>query len=588
MVDPLISLAFSMHSNPGAYALLLGSGISRSAGIPTGYEVTIDLVRKVANLENADPEPDPFAWYQRTKGQSPTYSGLLEVLAPTQVERNALLRGYFEPTEEEAAQGIKMPKAAHRAIAELMTEGYVRVVITTNFDRLLEKAAEAAGITPLVISSADAAAGAPPITHSKATIVKVNGDYLDTRIRNTSEELAGYDPEISRLLDRVLDEFGVLVCGWSSDWDLGLRTALERAPNRRFTTFWCLRGEATDTAKSLISLRSAAIIRITDSDSFFVNIKEKISSLRELSSGHPLSSVLAVQTLKRYLPNPQETIRLHDLVMHEVERVVAITTPNQFPFDALPSQAEFTKRISRYEGMTEILQSLFATGCYWGDNAHIALWVRALQRLANPPLPGGGSYYEIWPRLGYYPSLLAFYAGGIAAVAARKYRTFAALAWRPVVRKRLQGQAGPLASFVNAANLLSARDAQLFNPSQTLKTPTSDHLYAVLRRRLSTFLPDDAEYQRAFDEFEYLVCLSFIHTGDKNETRFPSWPPIGSFVWRHALDTNRLIDELSRDAERLGGDWPPLKAGLFDGSIETFKAVRDELLSSELFRQLAF
>jgi len=149
MIDPLVSLAFLIHSNPGAYALLLGSGISRSSGIPTGYEVTVDLVRKVAKLEGVDPEPEPFAWYQRAHNASPSYSHLLASLAPTQTERNALLRRYFEPSVEEAAEGIKMPKPAHRAIAELMAQGYIRIVITTNFDRLLEKAAESAGITPL-------------------------------------------------------------------------------------------------------------------------------------------------------------------------------------------------------------------------------------------------------------------------------------------------------------------------------------------------------------------------------------------------------------------------------------------------------
>jgi hypothetical protein len=202
MIDPLVSLAFSVHSSPGVYAWLLGSGISRSAGIPTGYEVTLDLVRKVARLDGADPEPDPLVWYQRAHGTQPNYSGLLAPLAPTQSERNALLRGYFEPTEQEAAEGIKTPKAAHRAIAELMAAGYVRVAITTNFDRLLEKAAEAAGITPALISTADSANGALPLTHSKATIIKVNGDYLDTRIRNTSEELSEYEPQIAALLDR--------------------------------------------------------------------------------------------------------------------------------------------------------------------------------------------------------------------------------------------------------------------------------------------------------------------------------------------------------------------------------------------------
>ena len=61
MIAPELALAMSVHSNKGVYALLLGSGISRSAGIPTGWEVVLDLIRKLARAQGADCEPDPEA-----------------------------------------------------------------------------------------------------------------------------------------------------------------------------------------------------------------------------------------------------------------------------------------------------------------------------------------------------------------------------------------------------------------------------------------------------------------------------------------------------------------------------------------------
>ena len=44
MIDPQVSLAFAIHSNPGAYAMLVGSGVSVGAGIPTGWQVVLDLI----------------------------------------------------------------------------------------------------------------------------------------------------------------------------------------------------------------------------------------------------------------------------------------------------------------------------------------------------------------------------------------------------------------------------------------------------------------------------------------------------------------------------------------------------------------
>jgi hypothetical protein len=199
MIDPMLSLVFAMQSNKGVYAFLLGSGVSRSAEIPTGWEVVLDLVRKLAHIQSEDCEPDPTEWYREKYKEDPDYSRLLDAIAKSPEERHQLLRGYFEPNEEEREQGLKQPTAAHRAIAELVVKGYVRVIVTTNFDRLVERAIEDAGITPTVISTPDAVEGALPVVHQRCCVVKVHGDYLDTRIKNTPEELAAYDDRMNEL-----------------------------------------------------------------------------------------------------------------------------------------------------------------------------------------------------------------------------------------------------------------------------------------------------------------------------------------------------------------------------------------------------
>lgn len=149
MIDPILSLAFAMHSNKGAYALLLGSGVSRAAGIPTGWEVVLDLIRKLAAMKKENCEPDPAEWYQNVFGNEPDYDKLLNAVARLPAERSLLLRSYFEPTDEEREQESKIPTEAHKAIARLVLSGHVRVVVTTNFDRLLEQALHALGITLL-------------------------------------------------------------------------------------------------------------------------------------------------------------------------------------------------------------------------------------------------------------------------------------------------------------------------------------------------------------------------------------------------------------------------------------------------------
>lgn len=318
MIDPLVSLAFSVYSGKGTYALLLGSGISRPSGIPTGWEVVLDLIGKVAKVEGEDGGPDPVAWFKQKHSASPDYSKLLDAIAKTPAERQQLLRGYFEPNEDERAQGLKSPTAAHKAIAQLVLAGYVRVIITTNFDRLMEKALEESGIAPAVISTPDQVAGALPLAHAAVTLIKLHGDYLDTRIKNTEPELAAYEPALSALLDRVIDEYGLIVCGWSAEWDIALRAAIERCPSRRFTTYWTTLAPVAGQAKRLVDHRRAEVIQIRDANQFFEGLWEKVRALADLASPHPLSAKIAVATVKRYLVDPSAKIRLRDLVVEEM------------------------------------------------------------------------------------------------------------------------------------------------------------------------------------------------------------------------------------------------------------------------------
>jgi len=64
------------------------------------------------------------------------------MISPTQAERNAILRSYFEPSDEEREQQLMVPTAAHKAIAYLVKDGYMKLIITINFDCLLELALE--------------------------------------------------------------------------------------------------------------------------------------------------------------------------------------------------------------------------------------------------------------------------------------------------------------------------------------------------------------------------------------------------------------------------------------------------------------
>lgn len=283
-VDSRVALATALHAAPGVYAVLVGSGMSSAAGVPTGWQVVQDLIRKVALAEGADPaevEDRPEDWWAAKGRQEPRYDTLLPQLASTDAARQALLRRYFEALPD----GTQIqPTAGHHALAALAASGRVRVILTTNFDRLIERALDQAGVAPQVIASSGAIEGMTPLVHAPTTVIKLHGDYLSLGQRNTTDELARYPDGTRALLARVFDEYGLLVVGWSAEYDVALVEALESTPSRRYPTFWCsFQGDVSEPALRLIAERQACAIDTAGADEFFEDAIQKVARLDQIA-----------------------------------------------------------------------------------------------------------------------------------------------------------------------------------------------------------------------------------------------------------------------------------------------------------------
>ena len=427
MIDARTSLAMVMHANPGVYALLLGSGLSSSARIPTGWAVVEDLIGKIAVASGEDCEPDREAWYTGRFGVEPTYSGVLKAVGKSQAERSGLLRSYFEPTEEEQENGDKQPTKAHKAIARLVRRGTVRVILTTNFDRLMEHALAAEGVSPTIISKPSDIKGARPLQHEKCTLIKLHGDYLDLQTKNTPAELSSYDRLMNQLLDRILDEYGLIVSGWSADWDEALRNALYRCKSRRFTTWWTAHGNLTDSAKRLADFCKAEVIPIQTADEFFENLDERVSALDQFDHAHPISTKIAVALTKKYVAEDKYRIQLHDLLMNEVEKTISEVCSDRYPVAGSFLMDQLVQRIPAFDAATETACHVLREACFWDNEGRNSdTYCRSITRLANAAKVKEGNLCAVSPRM--HCARLLLYAAGIASIASKNlsltYRLF--------------------------------------------------------------------------------------------------------------------------------------------------------------------
>lgn len=563
--DPVLGLALAMQSAQGRFALLVGSGISYGSGIPTGWAVVSDLAGRIAVADGLrQPPSDPVAWYTERFGGSPNYSGLLEAVAPTPAQRRELLAAYFEPTDAEREGGLKTPTRAHRAIARFVARGTVRVIVTTNFDRLLEQAIQAEGIEPLVVATAAASKGTIPLAHSRCTIIKVHGDYLDPNIKNTVGELDAYEPALDALLDRAFDDYGLVICGWSATWDPALRNAIARCPSRRYGSYWAAHGDLTPEAERLAIGRAAAVIAIDGADEFFEGLLSKVEALDELSRRSTTGVDVVTAEAKRYLPDPVHRIRLHDLAMDAGERALAA-----IDFDVNPpsnSHLEYVAMTRVIEHAAAEMVGVVAVIAQFADRADQRdLLRRVLARLASPTdVRLGGN--TAWIKLRGYPALLAMYAGGLAATANDTWATLSSVLSTMVNDPRINSidnaRAFP-AVFATGRVLDHGAINSTFGPNGR-KTPVSDYLHdyfaAIVRPQLRL---SESQFDQAFDEWEYLVGVVTQYAGGRG--------PIGRFVWRQRY----AAEDRSPDRALAAATPDLLNRGFFGGSEERLAQIRE-------------
>ena len=568
MISPTESLAFSMHANPGVYAILAGAGVSLAAKIPTGWDITLDLVRKLAALRGETCDPDPEQWYRSTFGKEADYSDLLDALCGTPAERQQLLRDYIEPSAADRDEGTKRPTTAHRSIAALAAKGFIRVILTTNFDRLIETALDDAGVKPAVMTTPDQLQGALPLIHTPCCVVKLHGDYLDTRIRNTQAELDRYPEDFDRLLDRIFDDFGLVVCGWSATWDGALRKALYRASSRRFTTYWALHGKVGDDARGLIEHRAAELIPIKDADEFFGTVQQQVESLQEFARPHPLSTEAAVASLKRYLSEARHRIRLSDLVDGVVEHVIEATSGEAFGTEGpRPDTVSATARVRRYEAACSTLLALATVGGFWAEDEHVLLWQRAVSRLGSTRSISG---YGIWVDLGRYPGSLLLpdetgYALGIGAVEAGRLGLLGRLLETPIREEHREDETAiqvlpPGCLFDGNGHVM-----RMLEGMERRHAPLNDWMHTALRPPAGRIIPKDSRYTFVFDKLEILIALNYIHGHSRDSLDI--WLPLGAFGYRRET-RGRIVQEIEESLSSRRNDSPFVKCGIFGDTEE--------------------
>lgn len=550
--DEVIPVAFALHHSPRRYALLVGSGISRDTGILTAGEITDDLIIKIAG-DKIKPGQKPQDWYtEMHEGRAPTFTSLFAELAKSNEDRSAILRPYFEPVDKDGKPQKIEPTPAHRSIARLVRDGVIRMIITPNFDPLLEEAIKIeTGKNPVVITH-ESDPRLMEVTGDQCHIVKTNGNYPSTDLKLTPDDLASYDKNLADYLDRIFSEYGLVICGWSGNHDAGLVKILTAERIRRFAIFWCNHDAPEKIPEVIRNKLHLSTIGIRTANEFFGDLEQQIEILRSHERKTTLTVERSIQKVKEALKESRPELTLSDLINIEVDHVLDELNREGFVTGTnIDGKACYQQRLEDIERVTAPLAAMVATIAYYDNENYGDIISDVIERLVNverkDSFPVGNrkvTYFSgeklnhLLQQLRFYPALLVLYAAGICAVDKRNLKTVEALLLKPSIREIDLSNVNylPYFRFVNITSVIG-NDQHLMIEFNQAKFGTAQYMYyypyRVIQSIIRPLIPNEIAYEAAFDVFEYIYGICFLYRGGQIRTSSKENPtnPLLTRIW---------------------------------------------------------
>jgi hypothetical protein len=290
----LARCAEQLRRTPGHYAFLLGAGVSASAGIPLGGAIVSMLRERLI---------DELRRVSSDAGQS-TFEELGWFRDPDTEYSEALLRAFSSDHERQdffrKLIAGKMPSLAHYYLASIIASGHCKLVLTTNFDDLLEKALSGLrfdGFNVITHASETEYVSTHPET---VTLVKLHGHYTFPQLANLTQETKRLQGQLRDYFEFLMRDYGLIVAGYAGR-DRSIMEPITRSVRGRTIprgVIWCVRkSDAAAQPPFLQELRrvgsgSVRFLAIQDVDDFYRELHARL--------GLPDDPVLDAVSSERY------------------------------------------------------------------------------------------------------------------------------------------------------------------------------------------------------------------------------------------------------------------------------------------------
>ncbi|MDQ3802061.1 MAG: tetratricopeptide repeat protein [Acidobacteriota bacterium] len=306
----------ALRQKHSRFALFLGAGASADSNIKLAGQMIDDfkdkifrtkcededLKEKVENISRTVFDPrkkrsqfwettkdwfDGQDWYQEDDSE---YSKCFEACYPKEVDR----RNYIE-----VAVGEAKPSFGYVVLANLISSGIIKTIITTNFDDLVYFACTSYTSTRPVVYAHGGFASEVSFSSARPKILKLHGDFLYSSLKNLDREVnekTEGDETPNGVVDLLDEKFnmkqqiiqalregeGLIVIGYAGN-DKSVMDLLHTIPSSHYL-FWCvLCGEdenpedkINDNVKKLLREKDGFLVRTKGFDDVMEQIRQNV------------------------------------------------------------------------------------------------------------------------------------------------------------------------------------------------------------------------------------------------------------------------------------------------------------------------
>ena len=258
----------SKGSGEMKFCFLIGAGASISSGIPSGAKLAWNWLQQIKEDCGGEDFED---WKIEIKMPDQHIEERVGEFYPEIYEKRF---GHAPETGYDYIRGLmegREPSLGYLILANIMVREKHNVVITTNFDNLLEDAIRTYTKEKPFIAGHEALADYVPKRSDRPIILKLHrdlflqpfSDQLNTDILQAAWE---------SILGKFLSDYHLIVLGYGGN-DGSLMNYLLKLKNRK-PIYWCVRNADKATSKSLWNTLSPKAKRLLKNDGYLVPIDD--------------------------------------------------------------------------------------------------------------------------------------------------------------------------------------------------------------------------------------------------------------------------------------------------------------------------